>query len=167
VVEDVDLIAQDRSSHMHATPLLFQLLNEMDGLDGDADVTFLLTTNRVDALEPALAMRPGRVDHAVEVPLPDADGRARLLELYRGSLDLDLSGADALIERTAEVTASFIKELIRRATLISLNELGDDQTPEKDLRVSAEHLDTALELLAGSRHQLTRRLLGAPDELPD
>jgi len=167
VVEDVDLIAQDRSSHMHATPLLFQLLNEMDGLDGDADVTFLLTTNRVDALEPALAMRPGRVDHAVEVPLPDADGRARLLELYRGSLDLDLSGADALIERTAGVTASFIKELIRRATLISLNELGDDQTPEKDLRVSAEHLDTALELLAGSRHQLTRRLLGAPDELPD
>ena len=74
VVEDVDLIAQDRS-HMHATPLLFQLLNEMDGLDGDADVTFLLTTNRVDALEPALAMRPGRVDHAVEVPLPDAEGR--------------------------------------------------------------------------------------------
>jgi ATP-dependent 26S proteasome regulatory subunit len=181
VVEDVDLIAQDRS-HMHATPLLFQLLNEMDGLDGDADVTFLLTTNRVDTLEPALAMRPGRVDHAVEVPLPDAEGRARLLELYRGSLDLDLSGADALIERTDGVTASFIKELIRRATLISLNEQeerseqsgqsgadapGKGDMGDRGLRVEAKHLDTALEILAGSRHQLTRRLLGAPDALPD
>ena len=127
----------------------------------------MLTTNRVEVLEKALAERPGRVDHAVEVPLPDAEGRARLLELYRGSLDLDLSGADTLIERTAGVTASFIKELIRRATLISLTEHPEDQAPDKNLRVSAKHLDTALELLAGSRHQLTRRLLGAPDELPD
>ena len=167
VVEDVDLIAQDRSHHMNATPLLFQLLNEMDGLDGDADVTFLLTTNRVDALEPALAMRPGRVDHAVEVPLPDAEGRARLLHLYRGTLDLDLSGAETLIERTAGVTASFIKELIRRATLISLDEQGDTRLPDTGLRVTAKHLDAALEILAGSRHQLTRRLLGAPDDLPN
>jgi hypothetical protein len=165
VVEDVDLIAQDRSIHPDASPLLFQLLNEMDGLDGDADVTFLLTTNRVDVLEPALVTRPGRVDHAVEVPLPDAEGRARLLELYRGSLDLDLSGAESLIERTAGVTASFVKELIRRATLIAL----EDQTrPSGDgLRVSAAHLDQALDILGGSRHQLTRRLLGAPDQLSD
>jgi hypothetical protein len=164
VVEDVDLVAQDRSSHPDASPLLFQLLNEMDGLDGDADVTFLLTTNRVDALEPALAMRPGRVDHAVEVPLPDADGRARLLELYRGDLDLDLANVDSLIERTEGVTASFIKELIRRATLISLDAL-DEQDGTGALRVDAAHLDAALEILAGSRHQLTRRLLGAPDAL--
>lgn len=165
VVEDVDLIAQDRAHHMNAAPLLFQLLNEMDGLDGDADVTFLLTTNRVDALEPALAMRPGRVDHAVEVPLPDAEGRARLLKLYRGTLDLDLSDTDTLIERTAGVTASFIKELIRRATLISLEEAEDTRTPDTGLHVSAAHLDAALEILAGSRHQLTRRLLGAPDDI--
>ncbi|MEY9906303.1 hypothetical protein ABIA35_002523 [Catenulispora sp. MAP12-49] len=167
VVEDVDLIAQDRSAHMHATPLMFQLLNEMDGLDGDADVTFLLTTNRVDVLESALAMRPGRVDHAVEVPLPDAEGRARLLELYRGGLDLDLTKADGLIERTDGVTASFIKELIRRAALIALEAREDGSAPDTagSLHVSADHLDAALELLAGSRHQLTRRLLGAPDDL--
>ncbi|WP_194923888.1 AAA family ATPase [Catenulispora pinisilvae] len=172
VVEDVDLIAQDRSNHMNATPLLFQLLNEMDGLDGDADVTFLLTTNRVDVLEPALAMRPGRVDHAVEVPLPDATGRARLLELYRGGLDLDLSTADSLIERTAGVTASFIKELIRRATLISLDKqdqlaTGSAEIPTTALRVSADHLDAALAVLTGSRHALTRRLLGAPETMTD
>lgn len=41
----------------------------------DADVAVVLTTNRPDLLEPALAARPGRVDLAVEVPLPDEECR--------------------------------------------------------------------------------------------
>ena len=65
------------------TPLLFTLLNEMDGLDEDADVVFLLTTNRADLLEQALASRPGRVDQAVHIELPDREARRRLVELYR------------------------------------------------------------------------------------
>ncbi|MBO0771666.1 MAG: 26S protease regulatory subunit, partial [Actinobacteria bacterium] len=118
VVEDVDLIAEDRGAgQAEAHPLLFQLLNEMDGLAADADVTFLLTTNRVDLLEPALAERPGRVDHAARLPLPDAPARRRLLRLYRGSLHLDLAQPEAVISRTDGVTASFMKELLRRAAL--------------------------------------------------
>ncbi|MBA2455681.1 MAG: AAA family ATPase, partial [Nocardioidaceae bacterium] len=62
VVEDVDLIAEDRGMRPGGHSLLFQLLNEMDGLAEDSDVVFLLTTNRADLLEPALAARPGRVD---------------------------------------------------------------------------------------------------------
>ena len=54
----------------------------MDGLADDADLLFVLTTNRPDILEPALAARPGRIDQAIEVPPPDADCRRRLLELY-------------------------------------------------------------------------------------
>ena len=70
VVEDVDLIAEERSHRPGEHPLLFQLLNEMEGLNSATDVTFLLTTNRADLLEPALADRPGRVDLAAELPLP-------------------------------------------------------------------------------------------------
>ena len=50
VIEDVDLIAEERDHYGGETPLLFTLLNEMDGLDEDADVIFLLTTNRADLL---------------------------------------------------------------------------------------------------------------------
>jgi hypothetical protein len=81
VVEDVDLMAEERGFGPGAHPLLFQLLNEMDGLGEDIDVAFILTTNRADLLEPALAARPGRVDQAVHIPTPDAAGRRRLLEL--------------------------------------------------------------------------------------
>ena len=51
--------------------MLNRLLNELDGLRERADVFFILTTNRPDTLEPALASRPGRIDQAIEFPLPD------------------------------------------------------------------------------------------------
>ena len=67
-------------------------MNEMDGLGPQAEVIFLLTTNRPEVLEPALSARPGRIDQAIEFPLPDDGCRRRLFELYgRG---LDLSGLD-------------------------------------------------------------------------
>ena len=157
VVEDVDLIAEDRGMHPGQHPLLFQLLNEMDGLAEDADVVFLLTTNRADLLEPALAARPGRVDQAVELTLPDRDARRALFELYRGSLVMDLSGLEEVLDRTDGVTASFLKELIRRAALFAAERTAGDA----DLSVSAADLTAALDELLGTRNAMTRTLLGA------
>ena len=59
VLEDVDLVAEDRSMGPASSPVLFDLLDAMDGAAPDADLLFLLTTNRADLLEPALAARPG------------------------------------------------------------------------------------------------------------
>jgi hypothetical protein len=161
VVEDVDLIAEERHMRLGPQPLLFMLLNEMDGLGADLDVTFLLTTNRADLLEPALAERPGRVDHAALLPLPDADARRRLLRLYQGSLDLALTDPDAVITRTEGVTASFLKELLRRAALTAADE-GSEPGAGAPLRVTDAHLGAALDDLLDTRNQLTRVLLGAP-----
>jgi hypothetical protein len=161
VVEDVDLIAEERGRHPGTHPLLFELLNEMDGLGQDIDVTFLLTTNRADLLEEALAARPGRVDHAAELPVPDDDARARLLRLYQGGLELELSDPGAVIERTRGVTASFIKELLRRAALEAAE---DDEASGNDaaapLRVTDVHMTAALDQLLDTRSALTRVLLG-------
>ena len=75
VVEDVDLIAKDRTEMSACEEVLLnKLLNEMDGLNEDAEILFLLTTNRPEALELALSSRPGRVDQAIEFPLPDDEG---------------------------------------------------------------------------------------------
>ena len=162
IVEDVDLIAEQRTPHFGPHPLLFQLLNEMDGLGEDIDVTFLLTTNRPDMLERALADRPGRVDHAAELPLPDGDGRRRLLQLYQGRLELDLADPDTVIERTEGVTASFLKELLRKAALFAAEDPDEDGRSEDDrpLRVTDAHMSLALDELLGTRNQLTRLLLG-------
>jgi hypothetical protein len=161
VVEDVDLIAEERSHYGGETPLLFTLLNEMDGLDEDADVVFLLTTNRADLLEPALASRPGRVDQAVHIELPDRESRRRLVELYRGSLDIDLARLDTVLDRTDGVTASFLKELLRRAAVVAADR--EDQPEDTPLHASADDLDTALDDLLDTRNQMTRAVLGYRD----
>ncbi|MEU8631673.1 ATP-binding protein [Amycolatopsis sp. NPDC048633] len=155
VVEDVDLIAQDRSYGPGAHPLLFTLLDAMDGVGGDADVTFLLTTNRASELEKALADRPGRVDLAVEIPLPDAVGREALLRLYARGLKLTADLAP-IVAATEGVTASFAKELLRRASLLSLA-----ARPDADVAVGDEELTTALREMQEARSALTRSLLGS------
>src|SRR5258708_7711258 len=62
VLQDAALGAEDRSLGRASSPVLFDLLDAMDGAAPAADLLFLLTTNRADLLEPALAARPGRVD---------------------------------------------------------------------------------------------------------
>jgi ATPase family associated with various cellular activities (AAA) len=165
VVEDVDLIAEQREARPGEHPLLFQLLNEMDGLNSGADVIFLLTTNRADLLEPALAARPGRVDLAAELPLPDADARRQLIRLYQGSLILDLTHPETIIERTEGVTAAFLKELLRKAALLSC-EADPADAPDDPIRVTDTHLTAALDQLLDSRNQLTRILLGGEPPRP-
>ena len=123
-------------------PILFELLNAMDGLAEDQDVLFVLTTNRADLLEPALASRPGRVDQAVELPLPDADGRRRLVELYGEGLGLTLRDDAPLIEELDGTSPAFIRELLRRAALVAA-----DETADGPLRVGERHLHAALDEL--------------------
>jgi ATPase family protein associated with various cellular activities (AAA) len=162
VVEDVDLIAEDRDMYEGASPVLFQLLNEMDGLAEDADVVFLLTTNRADLLEPALAERPGRVDQAVSVEMPDREARRRLFALYRAGLDVDESRLDSVLNRTDGVTASFLKELLRRAAVRAAEARTEADEPAGALAVTADDLDAALDELLDTRNAMTRVLLGGP-----
>jgi hypothetical protein len=117
VIEDVDLIAQQRSEHRNPGEqvLLNKLLNEMDGLRPDADILFVLTTNRPEVLEEALAARPGRIDQAIEFPYPDEEGRAKLMRLYAHRVVVPEVVIEQAVPRTAGVSASFIKELMRRS----------------------------------------------------
>jgi ATP-dependent 26S proteasome regulatory subunit len=165
VLEDVDLVAEDRTMGPRSSPVLFDLLDSMDGAAADADLLFLLTTNRADLLEPALAARPGRVDVAVEIDLPDAPARERLLTLYGRGVPLALTAADVqtAVERTEGTTASFLKELIRRSVLEALHD--DPALPA----VTGAHVTRALDDLLDAAQGVTRTLLGVgvdPATLP-
>jgi ATPase family associated with various cellular activities (AAA) len=158
ILEDVDLIAQERTEQESGcSVLLFELLNQMDGLADDADILFLLTTNRPDLLEPALAARPGRIDQAIEIPLPDRDCRRRLFDLYGQGLTLRLVHLPELIDQTEGVSATFIRELIRKAALFSADESHESET----IVVEDCHVDEALKELVFEGGELTKRLLGA------
>jgi len=158
VLEDVDLVAEDRMNE-HPTSLLFELLNQMDGLNEDIDIVFVLTTNRPEVIEPALAARPGRIDLAVSMPLPDEDGRGRLLDLYGVGLQLEVRDRPRFITATEGTTPAFIREVLRRAALLAA-ERGDPG------HVTDALLSAALEELNEASDQLTASLLGGPP-VPD
>ena len=115
VIEDADLIGRDRRT-MNSTceeVILNKLLNEMDGLKPDAHILFILTTNRPEMLEAALASRPGRIDQAIEFPLPDAEGREKLMHLYACGAQVPGEVVRQAVARTEGVSAWLIKELLQ------------------------------------------------------
>jgi AAA+ superfamily predicted ATPase/ATP-dependent Clp protease adapter protein ClpS len=159
VIEDVDLIARDRDQMGPCEEsMLNTLLNEMDGLKEDADILFILTTNRPEDLEGALSSRPGRIDQAIEVPLPDVMGRSKLVELYGRSLPLREGIVGEAAARTEGVSAAFIKELMRRIAQASLGRDGGRSVASADI---TEALDDMLftggklniKLLGGARER--------------
>ncbi|WGS47600.1 AAA family ATPase (plasmid) [Burkholderia sp. JSH-S8] len=156
VIEDVDLIGRHRNEMRgpKEESLLNRLLNEMDGLHPNAEILFILTTNRPEEIEEALSARPGRVDQAIEVPAPDADCRARLLQLYGSQMSIPADVAAVAVERTEGVSAAFIKEMVRRLAQQSIarGTLGE---------INMEDAESALQDMLGQSGKLNQALLGA------
>lgn len=96
VIEDIDTIAGnlDRGAHsgtknshdadivpLRAAPM-HEILNAMDGMQTPDGLKFIVTTNHIGRLDPAI-IRPGRIDHVIEVgPLPLAAARQMFKAFY-------------------------------------------------------------------------------------
>jgi ATP-dependent 26S proteasome regulatory subunit len=164
IMEDVDLVAthrdENRDPSSHVT--LHQILNEMDGMPENTDVMFLLTTNRPDVLEPALAGRPGRIDQAVEFPLPDTECRRRLFALYSQGLNMGDLDLEPFVARTDGASPAFIQELMRKSVLIAAERAPTGGA----VTVTGEDIDTAIRELLFDGGDLTRNLLGFSAESP-
>lgn len=159
VLEDVDLVGRSREgAHSPNTEaLLNRLLNEMDGLRADADILFVLTTNRPEDIEDALASRPGRVDEAIEVPLPDEACRERLIALYGKALTFQDGVVAEAVSRSEGASAAFMKEMVRRLAQRSLSRDGGGDVDLDD--VTAIFGD-AIE----RSNRISRRLVGLGSE---
>ncbi len=126
----------------------------------NADILFILTTNRPEQLESALASRPGRIDQAIEVPLPNEIGRKKLVQLYGRGLPLGDAVVAEAAQRTNGVSAAFIKELMRRIAQASIVRDGGTTVESDDI---SEALDDML--FAGGK--LNVKLLGGAQEMVD
>ncbi len=89
VIEDIDAMAaglhrEQREGGVEAlrgSPL-HEILNAMDGMQTPDGLKFIVTTNHLARLDPAL-VRPGRIDEVIEVgPLPRAAAQAMFRAFY-------------------------------------------------------------------------------------
>lgn len=101
-----------------------------------------------------LASRPGRIDQAIEFPLPDEEGRRKLVVLYSQGIAIPESVIHEAVRRTEEVSAAFIKKLMRRTVQFHIERDGAGE-------VSHEDLNSALDEMLFSGGSLNLKLLGA------
>jgi ATP-dependent 26S proteasome regulatory subunit len=62
--------------------LVAAICEKLDGLSPASRLLVVAATTRTDAVDPAL-VEPGRLDHLIEVPLPDAAAQQEIVELIR------------------------------------------------------------------------------------
>jgi len=121
-----------------------QLLTELDGLEPLTDVVVIAATNRPDNIDEAL-LRPGRIEKAVETPLPDRDARREILEIHAREMpvaaDVDL---DAVADRTAGYSGGDLAALVRESGLLAIEDAVVGDGPATDSTVGRDHFERAL-----------------------
>lgn len=123
VFEDIDLVAEHRDANSLST-VLGELMNQFDGCEPDEQVLFLMNTNSLERLENALRNRPGRVDQIIALPLPDSALRRRLIERFSRGVLLEITDWTAVLDATRGATPATLKEVVKRAVVLSLNDTG-------------------------------------------
>ena len=91
-IDEIDAVGRSRghglgNSNDEREQTLNQLLVEMDGFEANEGIIIIAATYRPDVLDPAL-LRPGRFDRQVVVPVPDIDGREKILAVHMKKLPL-------------------------------------------------------------------------------
>ena len=149
-IDEIDALAPSRGGGIGDSNVTERVVNtllaEMDGLEELQGVVVIGATNRPTLLDPAL-LRPGRFDEIVYVPVPDAEGRRRILEIQTGPMPLaDDVDLDALADQTERFSGADLENLVRKAGLLALRADLDAET------VTAAHFEEAL---ADSRPSVT------------
>jgi len=86
-IDELDAIGQKRSGGGELSGVrevqrtMLELLNQLDGFSSTYQVKVIAATNRPDTLDPAL-LRSGRLDRKIELPHPNEDARARIMQIH-------------------------------------------------------------------------------------
>jgi ATP-dependent 26S proteasome regulatory subunit len=89
-----------------------------------------------------------------EFPLPDDEGRRKLVTLYARGLEVPATVMDSIVRRTKGVSPAFIKELMRRAAPFQIEQAKTSVLQE-------QALDSAIEEMVFAGGALNVKLLGA------
>jgi transitional endoplasmic reticulum ATPase len=126
LIDELDAIAPQRKESGHTDARMgTQLLSLLDGLVSMEDVVVIGTTNRPEALDPALR-RPGRLDREIILGPPDAAGRLAILEIHTRGVPLTEAAAEYLHEvarATHGYTGADLVDLVREAGLKALRRI--------------------------------------------
>lgn len=136
--DELDALAGSRDRSTEVTSRIVSvLLQNLQGLEErDQGIIVVGTTNRLDAIDPAL-IRPGRFDLLVEVDLPEDSERKDIFNIHmkaalnrsEGSELFDSLNLDVLIKETKGFSGADIEEIIRRTLARKVREETKGKEP--------------------------------------
>jgi len=105
-LDEIDALAPKREQVIGDVEkrVITQLLALMDGIVDRDDVIVIGATNIQDILDPALR-RPGRLDREIMIPVPNEEGRLKILEIHTRNMPLS---DDVDLKNIAEITHGFV-----------------------------------------------------------
>lgn len=121
---------RDETEHTHDRQVVAQLLSLMDGLIPSERVMVIAATNKPELLDEAFR-RPGRFDREIVIPVPDRDGRLKILKIYTKYMPLTGVSLESLANETHGFTGADIEGLCKEAALdvldgIDLGKISND-----------------------------------------
>jgi len=146
-IDEIDAVAAKRtdsktSGDAEVQRTMMQLLSEMDGFDDRGEVRIMAATNRFDMLDEAI-LRPGRFDRLIEVPEPNAEGRARILEIH--TQDMNVAEGTDVSEVAADLegySGADIASLATEAGMFAIRD-GRTEVTQADFEQAREKLQDA------------------------
>lgn len=150
VIDEVDAIAPRRgaSGAQADARIVTQILSLLDGLVALDGIVVLATTNRIEAVEPALR-RPGRLDREIFVGPPDQSARESILKIHTRTMPMSALAREALpgiARKTPGFVGADLMALCREAALAAIDRLGAEAPPSgtPEVEVDAQDFEQAL-----------------------
>jgi 26S proteasome regulatory subunit T5 len=132
-IDEIDAVGLKRGGDAHGGKevqrTMLELLNQLDGFSSTDDVKVIAATNRADVLDPAL-LRSGRLDRKIEFPMPNEEGRAKILEIHSRKMHYNTKAINfkEFARMTDDFNGAMLKAVCVEAGMIALRRGGSEVT---------------------------------------
>lgn len=124
-IDELDAVGTKRfdselSGDREVQRTMLELLNQLDGFSTDDSVKVIAATNRPETLDPAL-LRSGRLDRKIELPHPNEESRARILQIHSRKMNVHKDvNYEELARSTEDFNGAQLKAVCVEAGMIAL-----------------------------------------------
>ncbi len=165
IIDELDALVPHRGETGAQTDIrvVSQVLTCLDGLIGLVGVVVLGTTNRLEAIDPAIR-RPGRFDRELWVGPPDRAGRGEILAVHARPMPLTREAAESLPDiarRTPGYVGADLMALCREAGVAAVARLGNEST-QAAVTVDTADFESALATVQPTHGRRTGAVMSPP-----